>query len=112
MRVVFWLATILAALLLGLFTIANVQVVDVRFWPLLDVSAPLFLVVLVGMLAGFVIGALVAWAGGGKRRRAARDTARRLAALERELAATQARLAAPHDAAPARRFAAPALPAR
>jgi len=72
----------------------------VEFWPLPAVLvAPLYLVVLLSLLAGFVIGAFAAWLNGGRRRREARLRARRIEALERELAATQARLAASRPAA-------------
>ena len=101
MRLVHWFVTAPIALLLVIFAVSNRDSVMVEFWPLpAALVAPLYLVVLLSLLAGFLIGALTAWITGGRRRREARLRARRIEALERELAATQARLAATNPAAP------------
>jgi uncharacterized integral membrane protein len=76
-----------------IFAISNRQPVEITFWPLpIVIETRLFLVVLLSMLAGFLIGELVAWMGGRRWRREAREKSRRIEALERELAATQALL--------------------
>jgi uncharacterized integral membrane protein len=89
-----WLVTGPVALLLIVFAVSNRETVSVTMWPLpFLLEAPLYLVVLLGMLAGFLIGELVAWINGRYWRRDARAKARRIEALERELAATQTQLA-------------------
>jgi uncharacterized integral membrane protein len=83
------------ALILIVFAISNREGAVVTFWPLpVTVEAPLYLVVLLTLLAGFLVGEFVAWINGRRWRREARARARRIEALERELAATHSRLAA------------------
>ena len=90
MKPVYWIVTALAALAAALFAASNREHVSVAFWPLPNVlDAPLYLVVLLAMVAGFLIGEFVAWLTAGKARRLARERMRRIAALERELAVTQ-----------------------
>jgi uncharacterized integral membrane protein len=75
------------------FAISNGQAVTIALWPLpIEQETRLFVVVLLAMLAGFLVGELVAWIGGRRWRRDAREKSRRIDALERELAATQALL--------------------
>ena len=93
MRVVFWVLTVIAAAAFVAFAVANRQSVSLGLWPLpFLVEAPVYLVVLLTLLAGFVIGAVAAWIGGRRSRRQLRRRRRRIEALERELAATQAQL--------------------
>jgi uncharacterized integral membrane protein len=86
-----WFVSLLVLLLLLIFALANREPVAV--WPL-GWQLPLAIVVLLCLLVGFAFGMAVAWIGGREWRRAARQRARQVAALERELAATQARLGA------------------
>jgi uncharacterized integral membrane protein len=96
MRLIHWIVTLPAAVLLVVFAVSNREAVTVAFWPLpAKLDAPLYLVVLLAMLAGFLIGEFVAWINGARARRLARERARRIEALEHELAATQANLAPP-----------------
>src|SRR6185437_4624597 len=96
MRLVHWLVTLPAAAILVVFAVSNREPVTVAFWPLpARLDAPLYLVVLLALLAGFLAGEFVAWINGRRARRLARQRARRIEALESELAATQASLAAP-----------------
>jgi lipopolysaccharide assembly protein A len=98
LKLVHWLVTVPVALLLIIFAVSNREVVAVTFWPLpVQLGAPLWLVVLLACLLGFLFGELVAWIGGRRWRRDARQKTRRIESLERELAATQAQL--PADAA-------------
>lgn len=95
MRLVHWVVTLPVALVVVLFAVSNRESVTVTVWPLpVRLEAPLYLVVLLALLAGFLVGELVAWINGARARRLARERARRIEALERELAATQARLSA------------------
>lgn len=105
MKVVYWILTALVALVLVVFAISNREGVVVTFWPLpVVIGAPLYLVVLLALLVGFLVGELVAWVNGGRWRREARARGRRIEALERELNATQTQL----DGSAGR----PAVPAR
>lgn len=103
MRLVHWLVTLPVAVILAIFAMSNLERVPVGFWPFSDLLvAPLYAVVLLALLVGFLAGELVAWISGGRWRREARRRARRIEALEHELAATQTRLsaAAPSPSAP------------
>jgi lipopolysaccharide assembly protein A len=98
-RLVHWLVTLPVAVVVVLFAVSNRDGVAVTLWPLpLRLEAPLYLVVLLARVAGFLVGELVAWLNAGRARRLARERARRIEALERELSATQARLSAPPPA--------------
>ena len=95
MKLIHWLVTLPLAVIIVLFAVSNRDGVIVTFWPIpLAIEAPLYLVVLLALLVGFLVGELVAWINGRRWRREARFRARRIEALERELAATQAQLAA------------------
>lgn len=94
MRAVFWLVTAIAAVVLVPFAITNRAPVSLGLWPLpFALGTPVYLLVLLTLLAGFIIGAAGAWLAGHRVRRDLRRQYRRVAALERELAATQAQLA-------------------
>jgi uncharacterized integral membrane protein len=94
-RLVHWIVTLPVALVVVLFAVSNREGVTVTLWPLpVRLEAPLYLVVLLALVAGFLVGELIAWINAGRARRLARERARRIEALERELSATQARLSA------------------
>jgi putative membrane protein len=91
-RVLYWLITVLAALFCVIFAVSNRAGVTLTVWPLsFELAAPLYLVVLLALLAGFLIGLLVAWVWSWGARRRAHQSARRIAALERDLAAAEQR---------------------
>ncbi len=95
MRLIHWVVTLPLAVIVVLFAVSNRESVTVTVWPLpVRLEAPLYLVVLLALLIGFLVGELIAWINAGRARRLARERARRIDALERELAATQARLPA------------------
>ncbi|HZT50544.1 MAG TPA: lipopolysaccharide assembly protein LapA domain-containing protein [Stellaceae bacterium] len=95
MRLIHWVVTLPVAVVAVLFAVSNRDGVSVTLWPFpVRLDAPLYLVVLLALLLGFLVGELVAWINAGRARRLARERARRIEALERELAATQARLPA------------------
>lgn len=92
MRVLYWLVTALVALVCVVFAVTNRAGVTLIFWPFgIELSAPLYLVVLLALLAGFVVGLLVAWVWSWGARRSARARARRIEILERDLAAAEQR---------------------
>jgi lipopolysaccharide assembly protein A len=83
-----WILIGLFALALVIFAVDNRQVVTVSLWPLpIEASMSLYLVVLLTLLVGFLIGELAAWMNGHRWRREARLKAKRIAELERELGA-------------------------
>lgn len=87
------IVTLPVTLLVVLFSISNRHMVDLSLWPLpSSVTAPLFLVALFAMLAGFLVGGFVVWNGGRVFRRRAREAERREAVLEKELARTESDL--------------------
>jgi lipopolysaccharide assembly protein A len=93
MRAVYWVVTLLAGTFLILFAVSNRQPVSLGLWPLPFLAdLPLYLLVLLMLLAGFVIGAAAARIAGRRLRRELRRRRRRIEALERELAATQSQL--------------------
>jgi uncharacterized integral membrane protein len=78
----------LFALALVVFAVDNRQIVTVSLWPLpIEASMSLYLVVLLTLLFGFLLGELMAWLNGHRWRREARLKAKRIEELERELAA-------------------------
>jgi uncharacterized integral membrane protein len=96
-----WIVTIPVTVVVVLFTIGNLDPVTIKLWPLPWVSQPIpvYLLVLVSMLIGFIVGGIVAWVSGGRRRRRTRELAdhsamlaRQLDELRREQAASQAQL--------------------
>ncbi len=88
MRSFRWVLIGLVALALVIFAVDNRQTVTVSLWPLpIEASIGLYLVVLLTLLVGFLIGELAAWMNGHRWRREARLKAKRIAELERELAA-------------------------
>jgi uncharacterized integral membrane protein len=94
MRALWWAAITVAAVLMILFAISNREVIPVGLWPLLtQLEMPLYLVLLVTLLVGFVVGQLVAWVAGSHWRREARRSRDRIAALESELASARTRIA-------------------
>ena len=93
MRVVYWAAVAVAAVVLMLFAVSNRTPVSLGLWPLpFAAELPLYLLALGALLAGFLIGILGGWLAGGSRRAELRRARRRIAALERELTTTQAQL--------------------
>ncbi|HKM69913.1 MAG TPA: lipopolysaccharide assembly protein LapA domain-containing protein [Stellaceae bacterium] len=94
MRVVFWVVTVAAAIFLIPFAVSNRESVSLGLWPLpFLIDLPLYLLVLLVLLAGVVIGATAVRIAGRRARRELRRRRRRVEALERELAATKSQLA-------------------
>lgn len=83
-----WLLLALVAILLIVFAINNQQIVSLSLRPFpLELNTGLYLVVLLTLVAGLLLGALLAWMNGHRGRREARHNARRVDELERALAA-------------------------
>ena len=93
MKAVYWAVTLVAAALLIPFALSNREPVSLGFWPLpFLIDLPLYLLVLLLLLGGFVIGATASWIAGRRIRRELRRRRRRVDALERELVAARSQL--------------------
>lgn len=84
-----------------LFALVNRAPVELSVWPLpYTVTAPLFLVILMVLLVGILIGAAMSWVGGHKYRALARQRGHEVEAMRRQLAQAREKLAAaPADGA-------------
>ncbi|HWB49153.1 MAG TPA: lipopolysaccharide assembly protein LapA domain-containing protein [Stellaceae bacterium] len=92
MKLLWWIALAVVALVLILFAVSNRESVSVGLWPLPDfVEMPLYLLVLGTLIVGFFVGELVGRVGGWRWRREARRSRERIADLERALDAERAR---------------------
>ena len=76
------------------FALSNRQLVSIDLWPLnMSLEQPLYLIVLLSVLAGFLIGLIIMWISAGRARMKARREAFRAKSLERELSDLKARQA-------------------
>ncbi len=99
-RLFSWFVAVPTALAVVAFSVFNRAEVTVNFWPLpFTAELRVFAVVLVSVFAGFVLGGLVAWNSGGKRRRRARAMARRAKVAEAEAARLRDKVADLEEAA-------------
>jgi len=90
-------------LIIVVFAVANRQLITVSFDPfgsdaMLSATMPLFVLVLVLMIAGVIIGGVAAWLRQAKWRRAARHARAESSALRSELDGLRRRLAAAEHA--------------
>lgn len=109
MRYFSWIITIPLAVIAVLFAVSNRDPLALNLWPLpYELTVPVFVVVLVALVVGFLAGGLVAWIGGGRYRRAARRERARADALKAETRAAQEAAA---DARRKARDAVAAIPA-
>ena len=84
------MVVLVAALFLIPFAVSNRAIVSLGLWPLpFLIDLPLYLLVLLLLLAGFVAGATTAWMAGRRARRELRRGRRRVEALEGELKAAR-----------------------
>ena len=98
MKQIAWIITIPFTIIVVIFAIANRTPITVDFWPLPWIAQlPLYLVVLGSLLAGFLVGAVIAWLSASRRRQEARRTAERLRGLTAELSQLQRQQAAALD---------------
>ncbi len=101
------IATLPITVAVVLFAVSNRHSVALEFWPLPgSLEVPLYMVGLITMVFGFLVGGIVAWLGAGESRHRARVAERdartlevRLADAESEIA--KARALAPPAGAPA-----------
>jgi len=93
LRAVYFAVIVVASSLLIAFAVSNRTTVSLELWPLpFLIDLPLYLLVLLLLLAGFVAGAATAWIAGRRVRRELRRRRRRVVALEGELKAARSEL--------------------
>lgn len=86
MRYIAWTLTLPILLVAAVFAISNRDPLPVRLWPLpQEMLLPGYLVVLLPLAAGLLIGGAAVWLGSVKYRRLARRRGSRLRGLTREL---------------------------
>ncbi len=68
------------------FAVVNRQLTQVNLWPFdIELQAPLFLVVLLSIFVGFILGGVASWMAATRKRRRARNDRARLRNLEQEV---------------------------
>ena len=94
MRLLFWLCALPILVAVVVFAVMNPNEVALNLWPVLDesVSFPLYGVGLVGLLAGFLLGATIALTRRNKARAQVRELVRRSEVDQREIATLKERL--------------------
>lgn len=103
LRILHWVLFLLIALIIVVFVVQNRHVVEVSLWPFPFMQqAPLFAVIVLCVLFGFLFGVLSAWLSGAGARKRARDLARanqekahQISQLQKELAALRPGLPGP-----------------
>lgn len=87
MKILAWGVALVVVLITIVFAINNREPSKLDFWPApFEVTLPLYGLMLLGLLIGFVIGVSASWLAGGKRRRLARERKRELEAQAAEIA--------------------------
>lgn len=77
------LLALLGLVIIVMLAINNRQMVDIVFWPLpFSYSMPLYVVFLIGLFLGTLLGGIAAWLSTGAERREARRLRRRVKAVE------------------------------
>jgi uncharacterized integral membrane protein len=96
-RILTWIVTAPIVALVVLFSVSNLDQVPLHLWPLpFDLNIAIWLMSLIELFVGFLLGAIVTWMSDGRRRRNARMLARRVKDLEQQLAEARDR-AGPFD---------------
>jgi uncharacterized integral membrane protein len=86
-RFIYWVITALVALVVVVFGVSNRAVVTLALFPIpAALQVPLYLAVMAAFIVGFLVGALVVWLSGGRRRAEARRLRRRMDRLQRDAA--------------------------
>lgn len=99
-RLARWLLGLPVLAVAILFALDNRGTLAVNFWPTRYViSMPVYMAVFAAVLVGFVLGGIVAWAAGGRRRAEQRQAERDIERLQRESDELRRRLEAAEAAA-------------
>ncbi len=82
-----WIITVPLTAVVVIFALSNRQSATLDLWPLpFQPVLPTFLLVLVSLFAGFLLGSLIVWFSGSRRRRRNRELRRRTEQLSHEVA--------------------------
>ncbi|MFQ3622155.1 MAG: lipopolysaccharide assembly protein LapA domain-containing protein [Acetobacteraceae bacterium] len=88
-----WVVTFLAAVVVALFTVSNLDPVSIGFWPFdTRVELPLAVAVLAVAAVAFLFGAAITWLAAMGHRRRARRLGASVEALQAEVGVLQDRL--------------------
>lgn len=88
-----WILTLPLLIIAVVFAVNHRGRITLDFWPLpLELTTPLFLLVLLTLFAGFLLGGLTVWLSQSRHRRRARERRYRVEELERETAFLKRRL--------------------
>jgi uncharacterized integral membrane protein len=94
-----WIVTVPLLIVAVVFALSNRAVAELDLWPLpFQITAPVFILVLLSVFVGFLVGAAVMWLSAGRRRREQRELRRHADSLSREVAYLSRRLAPREDA--------------
>lgn len=109
LRILSWIVGIPVAAAVVAFAVANRGSVKLSLLPLpFEIELPLYLVVLGAMLAGLILGGLIAWLSAGRLRRRVRQSAREAEASSREAQALREKIERLEADPPAKRANLPA----
>ncbi|WP_051431939.1 LapA family protein [Rhodovibrio salinarum] len=100
MKYLSWIITLPLIAVAVIFSVNHRQPVEIDLWPLpLAIEPPLFLVVLLAVFIGFLIGGSIDWWSQGRNRRTARWRRYRIEELEREVGFLKRKLEKAQDEA-------------
>lgn len=86
MRRLSWLITLPLMVVAVVFAVVNQQTAQVNLWPFdIQLEAPLFLIVLLSIFVGFILGGIASWMAATRKRRRAKGDRARLRNLEQEV---------------------------
>jgi uncharacterized integral membrane protein len=89
-RILSWIVTAPIVILVVLFAVSNRDEITLRLLPFpFEKTLPIWLLTLIELFVGFLLGAIVTWIGDRRRRRETRLLTRRVTELEQSLAAAQ-----------------------
>ncbi len=93
-KVLYWIVALPLTAVVIVFSLNNRTEVVLDLWPLdaVAIPMPVFTIVLVSLVAGFLAGGLVAWNSAGRTRQRVRAEARRADRAERDLKSAQERI--------------------
>ena len=93
MKLLYWLIAAPLMVLAVLFAVSNRESVDLALWPLpWVIEAPVYAIALGALALGVVVGAFVAWVGGGRARGRARSAERKFHEQQRDVEALEKRV--------------------
>jgi|SRR6185437_1759279 len=94
-RILSWIVAAPIVILVVLFAVSNLDSITLRLKPFpFEWSPPIWLLTLIQLFVGFLLGAIVTWICDRPRRRQSRLLSRRTAELEQSLAEAEKKLAA------------------